>query len=152
MAKKISFTYDLTEEYITIGISSHLKEYKLCWYINQILKINLSKFEDFSLERKNSGKENFSFFYCNDNNTRINFFFVANKNQNMTLLEKIPEADFLLMIKGNFVSKKITDLTTALKKVNNVLTVFQVNMASVKEMNLFLTELELHLADVLKVK
>jgi len=142
--KKISFVYDLTDEYQIIGICSHLKEYKLCWHLNKVLNSNLSKLEDFSFSSRNVSSENYSFFYYNDKNNRNNIFLLSNKNDNMTLLEKIPEADFLLIIKGVFSDKRIEDIITALKKTSNILTVFSVNMNKIKEMNSFLTELELY--------
>jgi len=142
--KKISFVYDLTDEYHIIGICSHLKEYKLCWHLNKILNSNLSKLEDFSFSNKNVTGENYSFFYYNDKNNRNNIFLLSNKNDNMTLLEKIPEADFLLIVKGVFSGKRIEEIISALKKTSNILTVFSVNMDKIKEMNSFLTELELY--------
>lgn len=142
--KKISFVYDLTDEYQIIGICSHLKEYKLCWNINKILNSNLSKWEDFSFSTKNVSGGNFSFFYYNDLNNRNNIFLLSNKNDNMVLLDKIPEADFLLIIKGVFSDKRIEEIISALKKISNILTVFSVDMNKIKEMNSFLTELELY--------
>ena len=142
--KKISFVYDLTDEYSIIGICSHLKDYKLCWNLNKVLKSNLSKYEDFSFNGKNSIDEKYSFFYYNDQNNRNIIFLLSNKKNNIPLLEKIPEADFLLIIKGVFSGQRTDELISALKKTSNILTVFLVNMDKIKEMNSFLTELELH--------
>jgi len=142
--KKISFVYDLTEEYRVIGICSHLKDYKLCWNLNKVLNIDLLKIDDFSFNRKNAEGEKYSFYYFYDQNSRNDIFLISNKKNNSSLLEKIPEADFLLMIKGFCSEKKVEELISALKKTNNILTAFSVNMNKIKEMNSFLTETELH--------
>ncbi|HNW89593.1 MAG TPA: IPExxxVDY family protein [Bacteroidales bacterium] len=142
--KKISFLYDLTNEYRIIGICSHLKEYKLCWYTNKVLNSNFSKMDDFSFNGKNDTDEKYSFFYFNDNDNRNNIYLLSNKNNNIPLLEKIPEADYLLIIKGVFSAKRTEELIAGLKKINNILTVFFVDMSKIKEMNSFLTALELH--------
>jgi hypothetical protein len=150
MKKKISFVYDLTNEYCVFGICSHMKDYKLCWNLNKVLNIDLSKYEDFSSSEKKSASEKFSFFYYNDQNYRNNIFLLSNKKNNITLFEKIPDADYLLMIKGQISAKKTDGLISALKKTSNILTVFIVNMEKIKEMNNFLTEIELHQMSVLK--
>jgi hypothetical protein len=150
MKKKISFVYNLTDEYCTIGICSHLKDYKLCWNLNKTLNINLSKYEDFSKSGKNSTKEKYSFFYYNDQNNRNTIFLLTNKNNNISLFDKIPEADYLLLIKGQIASKKIEELIFSLKKTSNILTVFLVNLEKIKEANGFLTEIELHEMSVIK--
>ncbi|HNX06060.1 MAG TPA: IPExxxVDY family protein [Bacteroidales bacterium] len=143
MKKKISFVYDLTDEYRIIGICSHLKEYKFCWYLNKVLNCNLVKKEDFSFAGRNPVPANFSIYYYNDQNQRNQIFLLANKSDNAVLLEKVPEADLLLVIKGLFPDNKTEELISSLKKISNVLTVFSVDMARIKEINTFLTEVEL---------
>lgn len=150
MKKKISFVYDLTDEYCVLGICSHMKDYKLCWNLNKVLNIDLSKYEDFSSSGKKSSTEKYSFFYYNDANNRNNIFLLSNKKNNISLFEKISDADYLLLIKGRLSAIKTEELISALKKINNILTVFNVNMEKIKEMNGFLTEIELHQMSVVK--
>jgi len=143
MKKKISFVYDLTDEYRIIGICSHLKEYKFCWHLNKVLNCNLVKKEDFLFAGKNSEPENHSIYYFNDHNQHNQIFLLANKSNNSVLLDKVPEADLLMVIKGLFSDKKTEELILSLKKISNVLTVFFVDMSKIKDINTFLTELEL---------
>ncbi len=152
MTQKISFFYDLTEEYIVIGICSHMKDYKLCWNLNKILNTDLTKFDDFSFDEKNNGGGKYSFYYFYDQNNRNNICLLSNKFNNIPLLDKLPEADFLLMIKGYYSVKKTDELIAALKKTTNILTAFRVNMDKIKDMNLFLTETELHQINSGKMK
>jgi hypothetical protein len=106
MKKKISFVYDLTDEYRIIGICSHLKEYKFCWHLNKVRIATWLKKKILYMPEKNSEPANHSFYYFNDHNQHNQFFLLANKSNNSVLLDKVPEADLLMVIKGLFSDKK----------------------------------------------
>jgi len=81
MIKKISFVYDLTDEYRTVGICSHLKDYKLCWNLNKVLNYNLIRFDDFVPEGKKTTDERYTFFYFYDQNHRNGVYLLSNKKK-----------------------------------------------------------------------
>lgn len=152
MAKKISFAYDLTDDYTAFGISSHLKNYKLCWNLNKALNIDLSKLEDFSPVNKNAGDNAFPFFYFEDQNNRNEIFLLSNKKNSQLLFDKIPEADYILLIKGIFHRKKTDTLVSTLIKTSNIITVFLIDTKKIKGINTFLSEVELHIFNLITQK
>jgi hypothetical protein len=146
MKKILSIEYDLTEEYQAIAISSHLKDFRLCWNLNNILKADFRKNEDLEFASKKNSVEKYSFYYHNDQDHRWYYYLISNKKNNSFILEKTPQADYLLLIKGNLQQQIILDIIQNLKKTTNILTAFLIDMTKIqKEMNLFLTDLELHI-------
>ncbi len=150
MKKFISFEYNLTEEYHAIGISSHLKDYKLCWNLNNILEINLQKNNNFISSKKKSNLEEYSFYHYYDLNQRCFYYLLSNKKNNSFLIEKMPETDYVLLMKGYMNQQKINDIVINIKKTTNILTAFLINMEKYNEMNGFLTDIELHYINVIK--
>jgi len=150
MKKFISFEYNLTKEYHAIGISSHLKDYKLCWNLNNILEINLQKNNNFISSKKKSNLEEYSFYHYYDLNQRCFYYLLSNKKNNSFLIEKMPETDYVLLMKGYMNQQKINDIVINIKKTTNILTAFLINMEKYNEMNGFLTDIELHYINVIK--
>jgi hypothetical protein len=151
MKKILSFEYDLTEEYHAIAISSHLKYYKLCWNLNNILKTDLRKNEDLEFTSKKRPLEKYSFFYHYNQDQRCFYYLLSNKKNNSLILEKMQETDYILLIKGFFQLEEISRIVQNLKKTTNILTAFIIDMTKIKkEMNAFLTDLEIHYLTVLR--
>ncbi|MEI6122356.1 MAG: IPExxxVDY family protein [Bacteroidota bacterium] len=150
MKKIFSFEYNLTDDYRAIGISAHLKDYKLCWNLNHILEINLQKNQNFISSKKKSTREEYSFYHYYDENNRCFFYLLSNKKDNAMLMSKMPEIDYILLIKGFLNDEKIEHTIANIKKTTNILTAFLINMNKYSEMNGFLTDMELHYINVIK--
>ena len=149
MKKILVFDCDLTEDYSAIALSTHLKDYKLCWNLNTVLDINLQKNTNFVSSKKKPNLEEYSFFYHEDKEQRSVLCLLANKKNNVLLLDKMPETDFLLLIKGKMSADKIKAMIKTIRSITNILTAFVINMAKYSEMNSLLSDLELHCIQVL---
>lgn len=150
MVKKLStLLYDLTDEYQIIGISSPLKDYKICWLINNTHTIQLTRYKDFNLILKNKKKEGFSYFSYIDSSSGTNYFLLSNKQEKKVLLEEI-SIDYLFIVKNasRLFDKK--QLISSIKKIKNIQTVIPVDLKKIKEINTFLTELEYHQDETIK--
>lgn len=151
MKKSLAFEYDLTEEYQAIAISSHLKDYKLCWNLNHILKADLRKNQDLEFSSKKSPLEKYSFYYYYNTDQRCFYYLLSNKKNNSLILEKMHAVDYILLIKGFLQAKEINNIVLELKKTTNILTSFMIDMTQIKkDMNFFLTNLEIHYINVLR--
>jgi hypothetical protein len=151
MKKLLPFDDDLTEEYQAIAISSHLKDFRLCWNLNNVLKADFKKNKDLEFASKKSPLENFSFYFHYNCDQRCFYYLLSNKKNNSLILEKMPQADYLLIIKGHFRSDEISRFILNLKKTTNILTAVLIDMSNIKnEMNHFLYDLELHYDAVVK--
>jgi hypothetical protein len=151
MKKILLSDFDLTEEYQAIAISSHLRDFRLCWNLNNILRADFKKYLDLPFASKKSPLEKYSFYFFHNPDQRTFFYLLSNKKNNSFILEKIPQADYILLLKGFFRSGEIQLMIHNLRNTTNILTAFLIDIQNVaKEMNLFLYDLELHYLSVLK--
>ena len=133
MAKKtldIEYDYDFQ----LIGISSHIKDYRLCWAINSAsIGINFIKTEDFKISLKNETENNFySQYVYNNEDAGLEFILISNRGTKNYLLPEIKQADFVLIIKGNFAEKQTEELIKKLKTIPFVLTAFTIEASELK--------------------
>ena len=149
---KIEYDYDFT----LIGISSHEKDYRICWALNKILELDLIKNE--SLEIK-SNKQNtpsfFSLFSFENTEEFLEYFVISNLSENKlstskdtTLFGKgdkesqsnekgmlIPEQkqmNYFLVIRGEVSKKEIKEIITKIKKLDFIQTAVCIDVKELK--------------------
>ena len=121
-AKKIIITdTGFTDDYSIVGISTHLKDYRLAWYLNDKLKIELRKKQDFisATPTKTAGRA-YSFFHYYDELFRYHYFLLSNKADGAHLFGKWAHISFLLLIKSEGEDRpggRITELISTIPQV-----------------------------------
>ena len=130
--------YHLEEEYEydfeLFGISTHEKDYRLCWAINNSLKISLERTSEdveliFPHQKEKYGK--FPVFKFEQNEGLDVYYLVGNKWENSQLIEEQKHVDFFLMIQSNHETKNKIILTK-LKEIPFVLSAYEVNVKELK--------------------
>ena len=115
------------------------------------LQADLQKITDLEFSSKKNTLEKYSFYYHYKPDQRCFYYLISNKKNNSMILEKMQEIDYILLIKGPIPEKIPNSIVSNLKKTQNILTAFIIDMKKVqKEMNVFLTDLELHYINVLR--
>ena len=120
-------------DFLLIGISSHARDYRLCWSLNSQMGLNLVKAEK-EIEINNARKKitaRFALFEYEDEGMRINYSLIANKGNEGYLLPEIKHADFVLMLKNN-IFINIDEIIDKIKKCDAVLTAFEINAEELK--------------------
>ena len=116
-----------------IGISCHLKDYRLAWALNKSLGFAFEKSKDLELKVA-SGVSKHSIF-CFE--TEENVIFTLIKNRSTAYLAKdVPHADFFIKIEGDFFEKD--DLVERLKETKGVLVVFSLDVNRMKSKENFI--------------
>ena len=131
MAKhKLLFEDDYDFE--LIGICSSHSDYRLCWGINQVLKIQLTKGEEYSVLEKKNGEHLHSFYEYYDEEEHIEYYLIKNLSNNFQrLIPEKDQIDYFLVIKNNFI-RDINDLIMSLKEIESILTAFVFNPEELK--------------------
>lgn len=143
---KIEYDYD----FVLIGISSHEKDYRLCWALNNVLELELTKTE--SLEIKSKKEETPSFFslFKYENEAEFKEYFVlSNLSENKhsvlkedTLFNKsskesssaekdilIPEhrqMNYFFIIRGEITDSEAEKFIKRIKSIDMILTAVQI--------------------------
>lgn len=151
---EIEYDYD----FVLIGISSHEKDYRICWALNNKLNLELKK-ED-SLEIKDKKQESpsyFSFFVFNDGAAFTEYSVIANFSESKsfaltanTLFETagksksghqgdndllIPEQkqmNYFFVVRGEIEDEEVERLVKEIKEIDIVLTAIRIDVKSLK--------------------
>lgn len=127
MAKKKKHTLELDQEidFDLIGICSHHSDYRLAWGINQLLELHLSKCdEDYCVtDRKGVVVSTHSMYEYQDENDRLVYYLIKNKNQGKYLISEKTGIDYFFFLCDNW-AIELFDIISDLKKVPSILGVY----------------------------
>jgi len=142
MAKKI-FLENRSETilFTLFGISCHLKDYRLSYYLNQKLELSFAKMDDF---------QGYSFYFCRDEDSFNSYYLLGNRGPESILLPDLKQTDFLLLLEGPVKKAQKEQLLEKVRGIQNVLTAYEVRFETIKNYNLMLTDLEIHLMNILR--
>jgi hypothetical protein len=143
-------------DYQLIAIHSSLEDYRLAYYINQNLPINLKK-ENCNIQISNKeGETQFTRFVFEDSKDIVwnlvqnkNDVFVPSQNSNQGLFAEtnnkfstkiylIPEfkkVDYFFKIENGEVNIDVSKITNCIKKIDRVSTVYAINVEKIKSKN-----------------
>ena len=144
-------------DYYLIAIHTSLEDYRLAYFINQKLPVNLSKSENEIQIKIKEGEINFSRFYYNDEEKTASWNLIQNVNEvihikdgntqnlfsNVTmevatkafLLPEFKKVDYFLKIENNEDTLDISNVQLILNTIENVSTVYIVETSLIKSKN-----------------
>lgn len=152
---KIEYDYD----FVLIGISSHEKDYRICWALNKILELDLTKKESLEIKSKKQDTPSFfSLFSFENTEEFLDYFVISNFSENKlsaandtTLFAKgdkgshsteigilIPEQkqmNYFFVIKGEVAKKERNEIIRKIKKLDFIQTAVQVDVNELKSKN-----------------
>ncbi|WP_413999603.1 IPExxxVDY family protein [Flavobacterium sp. W1B] len=144
-------------DYHLIAIHTSLEDYRLAFFINQNLPINLSMSKDEIQINIKEGETNFSRFYYYDSENEISWNLIQNKNEvfqqkkdadqnlfsNLTqgiptkvyLLPEFKKADFFLKIEHNDNAIDVSKIKITLNTIDSISTVYTVDTNQIRSKN-----------------
>ncbi|MFV7235182.1 MULTISPECIES: IPExxxVDY family protein [Flavobacterium] len=144
-------------DYYLIAIHTSLEDYRLAFFINQLLPINLSKSKNEIQINIEEGETNFSRFYYYDNEKAITWNLIQNKNEviqqkkgisqnlfsNVTmevstkvfLLPEFKKVDYFLKIENVEDTRSVSKIQTILNKIDSISTLYTVDINQIKSKN-----------------
>ena len=147
MTKKIRLKISgVKPDYIIIGISCHLRDYRIIYRINKSLDFHFKKIKDLKVPLdKTENHVSFSLYHFCNTDRIINYYFISNHHPEAKLIAGLKQADYFLFIHGNLPEKEKKQLIKKLSDIKDILAVFGVNAASLKQFEPVLYDLELHM-------
>ena len=144
-------------DYYLIAIHTSLEDYRLAYFINQQLPINLSKSKDEIQINIKEGETNFSRFYYYDNENAVSWNLIQNKNEvlqkkiettqnlfsnvsmeistKVYLLPEFKKADYFLKIENTEETMTASKIKTLLNKIESISAIYSVDMNKIKSKN-----------------
>lgn len=137
------------EYYTMIGISCHLKDYRITYYLNKFLGINLKKSKEFPIKSEKDKKNFlFSFFIFNDRNKEISYYLISNHNPESKLIPSQKQTDYFLIAKDLINKENETDIINKIKTIPYVLTAYKIELQKIRFINNLFSDLEIHVANI----
>lgn len=145
---EIEFDYD----FVLIGISSHEKDYRLCWTINNTLNLQLTKQESLEIKgKKQTTPSFFSFFLFEKQDDFIDYAIIANLSESKTveqttstLFDALDESDneylipeqkqmnYFFLIRGEIENEEVNEIIQQIKEIENVQTAVRIDVKSLR--------------------
>ncbi len=149
---EIQFDYN----FLLIGISSHEKDYRLCWALNNKFGIELEKIDSLEIKGKKQATPSFfSLFTVEQVDRFIEYTVVANLSESKTTLKNehslfgskrephsyneneylIPEhkqLDYFFVIKGEIEQVQLQQIVKQIKEIDVVLTALPIEVLLLK--------------------
>lgn len=149
---KIEYDYD----FVLIGISSHEKDYRLCWALNNVLELELTKTESLEIKSKKEDTPSFFSLFKYENEAEFKEYFVlSNLSENKhsvlkedTLFNKrskesssaekgilIPEhrqMNYFFIIRGEITDREAEKFIKRINSIDMILTAVQIEPNELK--------------------
>lgn len=150
---EIEYDYD----FVLIGISSHEKDYRFCWALNNKLKLELVKQDSLEIKgKKQTTPSYFSFFTFDDEDQYMEYSVIANLSESKSLAFKegtlfgteaspgsdqseneflIPEhkqMNYFFVIRGEMENEEVEELMKQIREIDNVLTTIRIDANSLR--------------------
>lgn len=117
MTRKI--TYQPKVNYYIIAIASVLKDYRLSFFINQELHLNLEKTDDLIANDKAKEKsKKFGLYYFLDEKSEFEYFLLQNKQGGDIYLKTFKNFDFLFIVKT--IDEETIDIGSLFEKIKSI--------------------------------
>ncbi len=151
MAKKLKLISSSDVDFTLIGIASHLKDYRLIWSINEILDLKFVKKLDLrAFNDKLKEMLTYPLYFYDQPDLFKSWYFIGNYNEKAFLIPEQKQTHFFILVKGSLSPEFLSGLSKMVKKVKNILTVHHIPIKSIKNMELILNDLELHMMEISK--
>jgi hypothetical protein len=129
-----SLTDDFFAETRLLGITAPVKNYQLCWKLNNLLGYNFRLNADIEIHlRKKNRNYYFNIYESNEPNSFLTHYIYHNQFDGEYLLPEFKHMDFLWLMKGDCVDdEKCNWIKQAVKNINGIQLVAELTNEQIK--------------------
>ncbi len=129
--KFLKFEIDL--DFVLIAVTTSLKDYRICYLINKYLNFNFTKDNDLKVDLyQKSEPVYFSLYKYQYGESETDFFFIANKGTDGSLIPEMREADYFIMIKNYIDNNDLERIIATLNKIPEIVAAVKIDPKKVK--------------------
>jgi len=134
MAKKThKLDYSPDYDFKVLGLISDEKDYKLIWNINNSMKWQLERKEDYQFfDQKNQQTLLFPLFSYSNECSYISYKVLVNKYESFYFIDELKHIDYLMIIIDESGTENMSQLVNKLKKTEGIRGVFQIDLSSLR--------------------
>lgn len=122
--------------FILIGIATPLQDYRMAWFINNMLFKQLAKTNDLIMaDPINMVQAAYGHFFYDEELTKSAFHLLQNKQGANYLIPELKELDYLLIIKGEYYIPRKNEILKKIRGIEQILAVALVEPTTLKSKN-----------------
>lgn len=126
MNKKIlRVNYDF--DFALLGIITPMRAYRLCWFLNSQLEMNLEREEDLRLVNEHEEEQFFPRYYYFIEESERDFYLLGNKGTDGYLIPEQKEIDYFMLIFNMPPGEEAETLFKKIKRIQEVQSVFKLD-------------------------
>jgi hypothetical protein len=135
MAKNtVSLDLELEFDFEIIPIVSSVKEYKMCFLLNNLFGFDMYRMPDLEIMLKRKKKTvAFNVFHHYDDIDKMDYYLISNKYENELLLPELKIVDYVLKLDGFEPKDKKTEMIHKLKNVPQIQAVIDTSINELKD-------------------
>ncbi|MCF6170278.1 MAG: IPExxxVDY family protein [Bacteroidales bacterium] len=141
MKQKMSLNINFFEGYHLLSVTSTLKDYTLAFFINRQLNLRLRKYGDLRLSA-NGGT--YSWYYFKVGNKYLSCYLIGNNHPKQKLLPALQHFDYFFLLKDTTNREQVRSMAAAIRKIKNVIGVFEQDISGIKGMDVLIECNEFH--------
>jgi hypothetical protein len=151
MPRKLKLDSSFDKDYTLLGIVSHHRDYRLIWSLNTKMQLHLIKLDDLKiLNDKKNETQLHSFYYFDEPQTFKTYYFITNLGEQGVLFSEHKQTNFFLLIKGNVSPELKSEIVKQIYTIPIVLTVHTIPLSTIKNIDNFLSDMEMHMLEIQK--
>jgi hypothetical protein len=129
---KLTLDLEYDFDFLLIGISCHVADYRLSWSLNKHFEIDLERLKDidFQLDRKTQGF--FSFYSYDDEESHTTINLISNRCSGGYLIPEMKQMDYFVQYWGPFSDEEFEDFNQQIRGLSVVLTSLKVDPMELK--------------------
>jgi hypothetical protein len=130
---RTTLKYEIDLDFVLLAITAPLKDYRLCFFTNRELHLDLSRREDHEIFFHNSDKPfYFSRYSYTQPHTETEFTLLANKGSEGFLIPEMKTVDFFLLIHNYIDPDELRTLISGFNRIAGVQVAVEVNPRKLK--------------------
>jgi hypothetical protein len=124
---------ELNADYHLAGIATSLKDYKICFHLNNLLDCDFKKLESQVFEPKDrTHASQFSVFKAVTGDANTSYMIFGNKNMGGHLLPEVKQFDYILQINGKFDDDDMKRLIEGIRQFPEVMMCAEIQPKKIK--------------------
>ncbi len=129
-----------------IGISCHLKSYRLSFSMNKALRFAFKRIDDFEIPGSSQADNlSYPFLIHDDSDLKNHFCLISNHHPQQKLIPALGQVDYFLMAKNPLDINTTDSILSKIRRINQVVAAYEINPNGTKDLGMVLEEMELHL-------
>ena len=129
--KTLKFEIDL--DFVLIAITTSLRDYRICHYINKYLNFGFTKTADLEVDIIQAGRPvYFSLYKYHWESSETDFYFIANKGSDGYLVPEMRKVDYFIMIRNYIADDELDKMITDLNKIQEIVAAVKIDPKKIK--------------------